>query len=59
MAMYEEASLVVGIHQNKFEIPKYSGTQVFYSVNNPESKLLATELRESVLGLLSRKIPGS
>lgn len=52
LAMYEEASLVVGIHQNKFEIPKYSGTQVFYSVNNPESKLLATELRESVLGLL-------
>lgn len=52
LALYEQASLVVGIHQNKFEIPKYYGTQVFYSANNPESKLLATEIRQSVLTLL-------
>lgn len=52
LAMYQEASLVVGIHQNKFEIPKYSGAQIFYSANHPESKLLADEIRKSVLGLL-------
>lgn len=52
LTMYEQASVVVGIHQNKFEIPRYFGTQVFYSVNNPSSKLLADSIRESVISLL-------
>ncbi len=31
----------VSIHQNKFEIPKYKGLQVYYSKNNKESEALA------------------
>ena len=49
LKLYETAALVVGIHQNKFEIPKYHGTQIFYSANNAMSKVLADSIRESVL----------
>ena len=52
LVMYEQAALVVGIHQNKFEVPRYFGTQVFYSVNNPSSELLADSIRENVISLL-------
>ena len=41
-------SLFVSIHQNYFTQSKYSGTQVFYSVNNPHSELLAQAIQESV-----------
>lgn len=36
-----ETALFVSIHQNKFEIPKYKGLQVYFSPNNPESERLA------------------
>ncbi len=45
-------NILISIHQNKFEQSKYSGTQVFYSENNPLSKSLAECIRSSVSGLL-------
>lgn len=52
LAMYEKARLVVGIHQNQFMASQYYGTQVFYSVNRPESELLADAIRESVVTMV-------
>lgn len=37
---YDNA-LFVSVHQNKFEIPKYKGLQVYYSPNNADSLRLA------------------
>ena len=45
-------NILVSIHQNKFEQEKYSGTQMFYSANDPQSERLAEEMRRSVTGLL-------
>lgn len=45
-------NILVSIHQNKFEQAQYSGTQMFYSKNHPDSILLAEELRKSVTGFL-------
>ena len=42
----------MSIHQNKFTQSQYDGTQVFYSGNHEESRLLASAIRESVTGLL-------
>ena len=50
LAMYDEAALVISVHQNHFSAPKYSGTQLFYSVNHPDSVLLAQSVRDSVVG---------
>jgi N-acetylmuramoyl-L-alanine amidase len=52
LAMYEQASLVVSIHQNQFTEGKYSGAQVFYAPKNEQSRVLATHIRERVLALL-------
>lgn len=49
LAMYEEASLVISVHQNHFSQSKYSGTQVFYSSNHPGSVLLAEDIRSAVV----------
>lgn len=49
---YEKA-VFVSIHQNKFESSKYSGLQVFYSKNNPQSIILARILRESNKEMIS------
>lgn len=48
----EENSIVISVHQNKFEQKKYSGTQVFYSPNNSNSEILADKIRLSVKGML-------
>ena len=45
-------NILVSIHQNKFEQSKYSGAQIFYSENVPQSFRLAEEIRRSVTGLL-------
>lgn len=45
-------TIFVSIHQNKFPDPKYHGTQIFYSKNNPKSQELATKIKESVTGLI-------
>lgn len=50
LAMYNEASLVISVHQNHFSVPKYSGAQVFYSPNHPDSALLAQAVRKAVVG---------
>lgn len=42
-------SLYISVHQNYFTESKYSGTQVFYSPNNPESEVLASFVQKSVV----------
>ncbi len=42
-------AVFVSIHQNHFSQEKYSGTQVFYSKNNPDSQVLADYIRHSVI----------
>lgn len=44
--------IFISIHQNFFSKSQYSGTQVFYSKNNEESKPLAEDIRNRVVGLL-------
>lgn len=46
------ACIFLSVHQNFFKESKYSGAQVFYSPNSPESELLAREIQESVVTLL-------
>lgn len=36
-----ENALFISVHQNKFEIPKYKGLQVYYSPHHPLSEALA------------------
>lgn len=46
-------SIFVSIHQNKFSVEKYSGTQVFYSPKtSEESSALAQCIQECVVGTL-------
>ncbi|SDB38238.1 N-acetylmuramoyl-L-alanine amidase [Ruminococcaceae bacterium FB2012] len=40
------AELAVSIHQNQFTDPKYSGAQMFFKADSPESSALADILRE-------------
>ncbi len=47
-------SVFVSIHQNHFSDSRYSGTQVFYSKNNPQSSVLADYLRQSVISNLQK-----
>ena len=49
LAMYETASCVVSVHQNHFSEAKYHGAQVFCSPNHPQSRVLGTAVRESVI----------
>ena len=41
--------IFVSIHQNHYTSSKYSGTQVFYSKNDPRSRLLAEHIQSSVV----------
>ncbi len=52
LAKIEQADIAVSIHQNKFPQMQYYGTQVFYSANTPESRVLAESVREQVVSLL-------
>ncbi len=54
MKIVEENSdcILLSVHQNYFGESKYSGTQVFYSKNNPDSKILADEIQMSVVSAL-------
>ena len=51
MKIIEEHSdaVFLSIHQNHFENPKYNGTQVFYSKNNPLSRTLAEKIKKTVV----------
>ncbi len=44
--------ILLSVHQNYFTESKYSGTQVFYSKNNPDSEVLADEIQKSVVSAL-------
>lgn len=43
-----ENNVIISIHQNHFNDSSYYGTQVFYSKNNSNSKILAEAVRKSV-----------
>lgn len=45
-------ALFLSIHQNLYTQPQYSGAQVFYSKNNPDSKVLAQSLQTDIHTLL-------
>lgn len=49
LEMYNQAALVISIHQNHFSVAKYHGAQVFYSGNDPASLSLATAVREQLI----------
>lgn len=42
-------SILISVHQNHFTDSKYHGTQVFYSKNNSNSKILAQSIQKSVV----------
>lgn len=44
-----ENPVFISIHLNKFEDSKYFGSQVFYSKNAPESKVLAEQIQSNML----------
>ncbi len=44
-------NVVISIHQNKFEIEKYNGAQIFYSKNNENSEALAQCIKNSIVFL--------
>jgi len=46
------ARLAVSIHQNRFSDPKYSGAQMFYKADDPESSRLADTLRDRFRAIL-------
>lgn len=45
-------SMLISIHQNYYSVPKYNGTQVFYSPNSPQSKVLAQSIQDSVVHIM-------
>ncbi len=49
--MYPDA-LFLSVHQNYFFESKYSGAQVFFSKNNPKSKVLADSIQTSIRSLI-------
>ena len=46
-AEYPEA-MFISIHMNSYQNPKYSGLQVYYSENNENSRILASNIQSSV-----------
>ena len=52
LRLYEQATLIVGIHQNYFSVEKYSGTQLFYGTAHSDSRRLAETVRQTVVSAL-------
>ncbi len=48
LTLYQQASLVIAIHQNHYSSSQYSGAQVFYSGNHPASLELASGVDEAL-----------
>ena len=46
--------IFVSIHQNYFTESRYSGTQVFYSTNDDDSKILSESIQKRVVSLLQK-----
>lgn len=49
-----ENAVLVSIHQNYFTQPKYSGAQVFYSKNNPDSGVIADIIQRTIADCLQK-----
>ncbi len=49
LALYEQAELVVSVHQNMFGSASCQGSQVFYAAGNPLSKRLGSLIREELV----------
>lgn len=49
LSLYNQANVVIAIHQNHFSVAKYSGAQVFYSGNHTNSELLASAIQASLV----------
>lgn len=47
-------SVFISIHMNSFTDPKYSGTHVYYSQKNEDSRLLASKVQSSVKETLQK-----
>ncbi len=52
LALYEQAMLTIGIHQNFYPVAKYSGTQLFYGTAHPASRAVAETVRQTVVSAL-------
>ena len=52
LSLYESSATVISVHQNHYTSSKYSGTQVFYSANHPQSEVLAAMIQQSVVARL-------
>lgn len=52
LQLVEAADVTVSIHQNNFTQPQYSGTQIFYSTNTEDSRVLAESVRTQVVSML-------
>lgn len=50
-----EGCIFISIHQNHFSESKYSGAQVFYSKNTPESAVLADSIQKSIVKSLQNE----
>ena len=48
----DDGTVFISIHQNKFTDSKYSGSQIFYSKNNPLSQELANYMKKSITNLI-------
>ena len=44
--------MLISIHQNFFTEPQYSGAQIFYSTNLPESETLSSAIQNRIVSLL-------
>ena len=49
LAMYDDASAVISIHQNHFPDSTCKGTQVLYAPNNADSQVLGKRIRTAVV----------
>lgn len=47
--------IFISIHQNHYTDSKYSGTQTFYSANNPKSEILASSIQSSVVSSMQKE----
>ena len=54
IAEENENSIYVGIHMNKFSIPKYKGLQVYYSKNDESSVDIATSIKNNTKSYLQK-----
>ena len=52
IANYEDNSLFISIHMNKFSQEKYCGLQVFYSGSNPKSEKIANLIQANTKNML-------